>query len=260
MPILGELIYTPFITLVIIIVAILAISIVMGKRSETGLIPSASSNVEDVSLIQYVSNVNYGSTITVDSTLSNRILYVSGDKANLTSGININIFDPTLVEPGTTLTIFNSPTSSWPTKMTVLWVGSSSSNDINGASLTAVLGTGMGVTLITQQRIGPHIFVDLGGVTINPPDLTPSLLQPRDWVIFEYLSPQSSMCSAINSSAYSSVVDSNILSPCGLLNVSNTPTGLRGSGSALACTSLICQCLPNPLNVWPPPFSQWCDS
>lgn len=256
MIIVGELIYTPIITIITLIVASIAISITLGKRTEIGLVQSNS--IDDVSIIKFLSTSSYAGNIISDTSWSNRLVYIVGDKANILNGISIELFEPTIVEPGTALTVFNSPTSPWPTQLTILWNGTPSNSLSSMDTLRVTLGVGMGVTLITQQRIGPHQIVQVGGITFNPPDLTPSLLQPRDWVVFKYWDPQNNMCSLINSSNFAAVIDTNEQSPC--YNVGNNSSiGLGGVVAGTNCKSLICQCTPNTQNIWPPPYSPWCN-
>jgi hypothetical protein len=257
MTLIGEIIYTPIITLMIIIVSAIAISIMLGKKSEVGLVDTSDNSV---SLLKFESTSSYNTNIPTDTSWSNRVIYILGDKANVLNGVSIDLFDPTLVEAGTTMTIFNSPTSQWPTQMTILWFGTPSNDLSSMDTLRVTLGVGMGVTLITQQRIGPHQVVQIGGTTFNPPDLTPSLLQPKDWVVYKYWTPQANMCSAINSQTTqnAAIIDTNESSPC--YNVTaNSSIGLGGVISGTNCQSIICQCLPNPQNIWPPPYSPWCN-
>lgn len=166
MIIVGELIYTPIITIITLIVASIAISITLGKRTEIGLVQSNS--IDDVSIIKFLSTSSYAGNIISDTSWSNRLVYIVGDKANILNGISIELFEPTIVEPGTALTVFNSPTSPWPTQLTILWNGTPSNSLSSMDTLRVTLGVGMGVTLITQQRIGPHQTVQVGGTTFNP--------------------------------------------------------------------------------------------
>ena len=254
MPILGEVIYTPIITLIIILISLYAISIVLSKRSQGGLIPNIPSELQngvvDFSLIEFISTSLFDNNLDIDLTMCNRILYISGDKGNLSQAISVNMFDASEVQPGTFFTVFNSPTSLYPTQINVQMYSTG----------VVILGTGQGVTLISQRKIGSHLIVQLGSISFNPPDLTPSLLQPIEWVVFKYWNPQSNMCSPINSVAAGNlpVTDLNMSSPC-FETGPNANIGLNGVVAGVNCTSLICQCLPNPLNIWPPPYSPWCN-
>jgi len=256
---IGDLIYIPFVTTIIIVVSFIAISILLGKRVQTGLVSSDEGNVN---LIEFVSTSPYNTIIPTQTSWANKILYVSGDKANLVNGMGIELFDPASVLPGTMLTIFNSPNSMWPTQLVVQWTGTPGIGISALSSIKVSLGTGMGVTVLVQQRIGPKRFVQIGGTAIEPPDLTPSALQPRDWVIFKYWSPDAIMCSSLNSCAFASTLETrdtgNTSNPCWNTDL-NSSIGLLGAGGRTDCTNMICAC-PNPQNIYPPPFSPWCNS
>lgn len=253
-----ELVYTPILTIVIFIISFLALSIVISKRSVGGLINKTSGKA---SLLYYVSTSPYATNIDAETAWANRVVYVSCDKANLTGSVSITLFDATTALDGTTLTIFNSPASIAPTRINVLWTGSAGYQKPDIPSITISLGTGQGVTLITERRIGSHYLTQNGGTDFTLPDLTPSVLQPRDWKVYRYYDPQSSMCSernGVTSSTYTAIVDLNPLSPCGGQNIQNTGIGYSNYG-ATNCTSYICQC-PNSQNIYPPPTSAFCNT
>jgi hypothetical protein len=254
---IGLFIYVPILLIFIIIFSIIAISLVVSKRSQIGGIDLDSGSG---SLIHYISSANYGNILTLDTSYSNRVVYVSGDKANLTNQFGIQLFDPVTVTDGTSITIFNSPSSNWPTLLTVSWAGAASTGEGNIPNIDVSLGTGQGVTCITQRRIGSHFLVSLGGTTFDPPDLTPGILQQRDWVVYKYWDAQN-FCTSINNVANGTnwITDQNEESPCyGLGN--NSGIGSEGNVSAgTNCVSKICQCPNNPEDIWPPPASAWCN-
>jgi hypothetical protein len=69
------------------------------------------------------------------------------------------------------------------------------------------------------------------------------------------------MCAArngVSSSVYGAYVDTNVSSPCGGQNITNSGIGYSNYG-ATSCTSYICRC-PNPLNLYPPPTSTYCNT
>jgi hypothetical protein len=256
MTVAGEYIYTPISAIVILIISLFAVSVVISKRSGGGLLGSVSGNS---SLIYYVSSSKYETSIETEFNWANRVVYISLDKANLTNSVSIILFDPTVVVDGTMLTIFNSPASPAPAKLSINWSGTPASTSATLTSIDISLGTGQGVTLVTERRIGSHYITQTGGINFAPPDLNPAILQPRDWKVYRYHNPQLSMCAAVNgvtSSTYGATTDGNAESPCGGQNITNSGIGYDNYGTT-SCTSYICQC-PNPLSVYPLPTSVWC--
>lgn len=257
----GLFIYVPLLTICTIIFSIIAVSLVLNKRAQTGGVDADSGTG---SLIHFISTANYGNIYRLNTTYANRVLYVSGDKANLSNSFGIQLFEPESVIDGTSLTIFNSPSSNWPTLITISWAGAASTG-IEGTipSIDASLGTGQGVTFITQRRIGSHLLVQVGGGNFDPPDLTPDVLQQRDWVVYKYWNSQD-FCTSINnvSAGTTYVTDQNPEAPCTSANpINNSAIGSSQRGGPFTCTSKICQCSNqvNPLSIWPPPASAWCN-
>ena len=255
---LGLLIYTPIIVILIVAISAISIAIVLNKRSSSGVINSGSR-----SLINYISSASYGGFVTLPTSYANQVLYVSTDKANLTSSFGITLFDPTAVPDGTIVTVFNSPGSLWPTRISIVWAGTASADSSDSyPSLNVSLGTGQGVTFATQRRIGSHFLVQLEGSTFIPPDFTPDFLQPRDWVVFKYWDPQN-QCNAYNNVAAGTTgaIDTNASSPCIGSSNNSGPGSTNDMGPTSNCTSFICNCSNaiNPSNIWPPPASAWCN-
>lgn len=265
MPVIGEILYTPLITIAILAISTLAAALVLNKRSGGGLINTTTGKG---SLMYYVSSAPYDRTITANTTWANRVVYISADKANLSNSVGLQLFEPSVLADGTSLTVFNSPASSSPAKISINWVGSPSPSGSEAPKIDISLGTGQGVTLITQRRIGSHYITQVGGTDFRPPDLTPSPLQPRDWTVYRYYAPQTSMCSQVNgvsSSSYASHLDTNSASPCGSGTLTNSGIGYNNSG-AQNCTSFICGCPTTTMQinnatvtVYPPPTSVWCN-
>jgi hypothetical protein len=257
---LGLLIYFPILSACILAVCAISISLVLSKTYNSGLFDSNSGSG---SLINYVSTAGFGGFTALDPTYANGVMYVSGDKANLSNTFSILLFDPSVVPDGTTLTIFNSPASTWPTRVAIQWIGIANSGALGGnPEVTVNLGTGQGVTLMTQRRIGSHLIVQIGGGTFDPPDLTPEILQVRDWVVYKYWAPQD-FCTSFNNvaSGTNGAVDANPDSPC--IDVGgNSGIGSSGDqGPTLNCSSWICNCSTtvNPNGTYPPPASAWCN-
>lgn len=265
---IGELLYTPLLVLVILIISALSVAIVISKRSSSGLINPISSDSpysqRGATQIVHISTGGYNNTLNAPASWGNRVIYISADKADLGGPFLVNLFDPTSVSDGTLISFFNSPLSIWPARVLITWVGSASEYNLN-PSVRVSLGTGQGATLITSRRIGPHEFVQVGGSDILDPDLTPSELQPRDWLVHKYWDPQGNvMCSSVNGctncqSVNSALfrVDNNVQSPC-IGAETNSDIGVT---TGTNCISLICNC-PEDSAVdpfWPHTSSPWCN-
>lgn len=210
----AELVYTPFITLIILIIVGITCSLILNKLYGVGL----SASGFNPRLIYYPDSL-YSQTLDGDPSWANRVIYVSSDKSNLQGVLSVNLFDPTRVPNGTLVTIFNSPGGPAGKDLNVFW---SSPNKISGIGYTlrsecnatgkvwtvnVTLGRGQGVTCINQSRFGNRLAntISSGAPTQNAyyncspisdsliPDLLPVELDPIDWAIWKYHPSQDSI-------------------------------------------------------------------
>jgi hypothetical protein len=222
----AEIFYLPLFTILSILISYLAVSIVLTKLSNTGIL-----NVKDHgNWVNFVSASQRNGFFS-DTTLANKIIYVNLNQytSGWETGFPFFLFDPTLVTEGTSLTIYNSPTSSVGSTLRILFAnqadgvapytdsetcgtkcpcptntafcgnGNCPGNDCSQCLCTSVcnpkvnlhfsatLGRGQGVTVVVQRRI-PNVNLSQQGSCFYI-DLTPQELQPRDWVPVKYYNP-----------------------------------------------------------------------
>jgi len=279
MSVVGQVVYTPLITIVVVIISGLAVALMLSKRSQNGLLNIGNGSVDR---LVTVSTASSSGIVQLDTTYVNQVVYISIDKANLAQSTQIKLFNAASVADGSAITIFNSPASHWPGSLIINVAAAADSDPRNDYNVNITLGTGQGVSLVTQRRQGSHYVQQLGGITLLPPDLTPDFLQPRDWVVFQYYEPQSNMCSSFNdvpatmagaggasfqvlslSTRNASLIDSDPNGPCA---DSGTNTGATLRSNGMACTSRICNCFRPTLVlgsvstvVYPGPSSSFCN-
>jgi hypothetical protein len=246
----AEIFYLPLFTIVSILISYLAVSIVLTKLSNTGVL-----NIKDhLNWVTFVSAAQ-SEGLFADTTLANKIVYVNLNQytAGWESGFPFILFDPSLVTEGTSLTIYNSPTSPVGSTLRVLFTnlspgvapytdaepcgtkcacptnsdyclnicgGPCSTCQCTGIcnpkinlQLSSTLGRGQGVTVVVQRRI-PNINLSQVGTCFYV-DLTPEELQPRDWVPVKYHAPDlvGTPTQILNCSGYNNFVANNTVKP-----------------------------------------------
>jgi len=261
----AEIFYLPLFTIVSILVSYLAVSIVLTKLSNTGVL-----DIKDhANFINFVS-ASQSEGFFADTTLANKIIYVNLNQytSGWEQGFPFVLFDPSLVTEGTSLTIYNSPTSPVGSTLRVLFKNltkgvanytdtetcgtkcpcptntafcqntcpgndcaqclcTSVCNPSISLQLNATLGRGQGVTVVVQRRI-PNINLSQQGTCFYI-DLTPKELQPRDWVAVKYHSPDivgvSPYNQILNCSGYNNFVGGNPVDPVIIQPINSGDTG-----------------------------------
>lgn len=224
----AETFYLPVFSIVTVLISYFAVSIVLTKLSNTGVL-NVSDHGNWINIVSASERTGYFA----DTTLANKIVMVNLNQytSGWELGFPFSLFDPSLVTEGTSLTIYNSPSSSVGSTVRVTYAnvtpgvapgsdqelcstdGSTScacpdvqafcdqcdSTDCTKCKcsqvcnprvnlhLNVTLGRGQGVTVVVQRRIPNNNLSQTG--TCFYIDLTPSELQPRDWMPVMYHAP-----------------------------------------------------------------------
>ena len=104
----AETFYLPIFTILSILISYFAVSIVLTKLSNTGVI-DVTDHSHWISIVPASQRTGYFA----DTTLANKIVMVTLNQYTngWEGGFPFSLFDPSLVTEGTSLTIYNSPTS-----------------------------------------------------------------------------------------------------------------------------------------------------
>ena len=268
---ISELLFVPLITIAIIIISVISITTTLNKRVSAGL---ANPENNSGGRVRYISTAILSqNAIELGLEYIGTVVYIDFNKINIINNVNFTLFDPNESFEGTTITIFNSPTSALGCKLSFSWAGGTHSSIVGTPALSITLGIGQGVTLITALRRGSHLVTQWGGITFREPDLLPEPLLPRDWMVFQYHDPQKSMCSRFNGVPYifkngtnASIVDTNVNSSCGSSTITNSGVGFNNqfnpSFGLKTCTSFVCNCNKNVADPkpYPPLSSIYCNT
>jgi hypothetical protein len=233
--VLADIVFFPLLTLVAVGVSAVAVAIVLGKRSSGGLVGTSTGGA---SLVRFVSSAA-SSSLPVPLSWMNRVVYVSVDTAIGGSGATVELFAPNTVPDGTTLTIFNAPSSPVMGTVRVLY------NVESPVVVNLALGRGQGVTLITQRGI-PRLSIT---------NLTPPEAQQREWRVFKMWQPQcGAFCVSDNGVADAHHGVCSDAATCPALG------SISGTGSAattadenapdLSCKALNCNCVAGRLGLY----------
>ena len=268
---ISELLFVPLITIAIVIISIISIATTLNKRVSAGL---ANPDSNSGSRVRYISTAILSQgAIELGTEYIGTVVYIDFNKTNIINSVNFTLFDANDAFEGTTITIFNSPTSALGGKLSFAWSGGTHSSIEGTPTLSITLGIGQGVTLITALRRGSHFLTQWGGINFKEPDLLPEPLLPRDWMVFQYHDPQKSMCSRFNlvpdtykNGTNASIVDTNVNSSCGSSTITNSGVGFNNafnpSFGLKTCTSLVCNCNKNVADPkpYPPLSSIYCNA